>query len=179
MTAHRQHVPLATLNQLTQSESIEVLPLTRLIELFKSDLKNDSHPQSPCFQVDPRNDEPVVFNPGRALRPNGYATCKPSSQKKACPICEGRTTGIIDIAPLSEGYTFINKNLYPMVTPYHGSIMQGIQIDKIIEPKVISGFHFLQWTSSFHDNDWQNMPIEDGNNCIAKAWRTGEEITFR
>ena len=33
-------------------------------------------------------------------------------------VCQGETTGIIDVAELSEGVTFINKNLYPALYPF-------------------------------------------------------------
>ena len=166
MKTDRQQISSSSLRQLSQTESIDNLTFEDLVTLFSNDFHpvNASHQQN--YQIDPRNNEPVVFNPGRALRPNGYTTKKTSSQKKNCPICEGRTTGILDIAPLSEGFTFINKNLYPMVTPFQlppEKLMENQNSPR--ENSQARGFHFLQWTSSFHDHDWHNMPIED--NMIA------------
>ena len=162
MTSDRQQISPTTLRQLTQSESIDNLTFRTLSKLFSDDLKPAGPSQSPQYQVDPRNDEPVVFNPGRALRPNGYTKEKSSPQKKSCPICEGLTTGILDIAPLSEGFTFINKNLFPMLIPFQTPVDGQEQQTDHKENKVPQGFHLLQWTSSFHDKDWHNMPIEDG-----------------
>lgn len=70
-----------------------------------------------------------------------------------CAICRGETTGVLDVADLSEGFTFINKNLYPAVYP-HG-ILKGANKNNAL------GFHFLQWTSSIHGNDWHNMSTAD------------------
>jgi hypothetical protein len=52
------------------------------------------------------------------------------------------------VAELSEGFTVINKNLFPIVYPFGGE-------------DVASGLHLLQWTSSQHDKDWHNMPLRD------------------
>jgi hypothetical protein len=55
---------------------------------------------------------------------------------------------VVDRAELSEGFTFINKNLFPIVYPFEGE-------------DVAAGLHFLQWTSSQHEKDWHNMPLCD------------------
>ena len=162
MTTDRHHIPLSTLQKLTQSESIDNLTFNELITYFSTDLKTTSAGQKLQYQIDPRNEEPVVFTPGRALRPNGYIKSHSPTKANSCPICEGRTTGILDAAPLSEGFTFINKNLYPMVTPFQTSPNNQVQQDQPVGNKQARGFHFLQWTSSFHETDWHNMPIGDG-----------------
>ncbi|MFP4011771.1 MAG: hypothetical protein ACLFUM_08720, partial [Spirochaetaceae bacterium] len=96
------------------------------------------------YARDPRDDEMTVFNEQRARRPHDYAesagetrtagtprSATPGDEAprdgapgdeapgdaRSCPICAGETTPIIDIEPLSEGFTFINQNLYPIFTP--------------------------------------------------------------
>jgi galactose-1-phosphate uridylyltransferase len=80
-------------------------------------------------------------------------------------IYQGRTTGIVDVAELSEGFTFINKNLYPVLYPYTqmevSSRLDQDSKQEIGDRHLAQGLHFLQWTSSFHDRDWHNMPLED------------------
>ncbi len=78
------------------------------------------------------------------------------STANSAPSARARTTGILDVAELSEGFTFINKNLFPVVYPFAAlptadSATCGSR-----------GLHFLQWTSSLHDKDWHNMPLSDG-----------------
>lgn len=94
-----------------------------------------------------------------------------------CPICQGRTTGVVDVAELSEGFTFINKNLFPIVYP-----ASDRQADANAACGT-GGMHFLQWTSSLHDRDWHNMPLADGavvmNRLAAlekKSLETGEQV---
>ena len=38
-------------------------------------------------------------------------------EQRECIICMGQTTQVLDMAKLSEGFTFINKNLYPIFYP--------------------------------------------------------------
>jgi galactose-1-phosphate uridylyltransferase len=58
---------------------------------------------------------------------------------------------------LSEGFTFINKNLYPVLFPPG----QPGNNPPLVEGRSAYGLHFLQWTSSYHDRDWHNMPVDD------------------
>jgi galactose-1-phosphate uridylyltransferase len=102
----------------------------------------------------------VIFNPRRAHRPEGYTSPTLSKAARPCPICSGKTTRILDIAELSDGFTFINKNLFPMVVPPTEAIDSPKQ-DTLSEGKIATGLHFLQWTSSRHDIDWHNMPLSD------------------
>ncbi len=71
---------------------------------------------------DPRTAEMTLFNPARAGRPVDYDSAASPKKPAAvspddCPVCSGRTTGILDIRDLSAGRTFINMNLYPMLLP--------------------------------------------------------------
>lgn len=96
--------------------------------------------------VDPRDGVRIVFAAGRAKRPRGAAAPLPA--EGPCPVCEGRLTRVVDVAPLpSGGVTFVNKNLYPIVYPNPGETAHGA--------------HFLQWTSLRHDEDLDALPVED------------------
>src|SRR3972149_6725153 len=72
------------------------------------------------YQVDPRSGDRVVYSEARAKRPHDNVSVgeeKPT-KSKGCVVCEGKTTSIIDIASISEGFTFINKNLFPVTYPF-------------------------------------------------------------
>lgn len=117
----------------------------------------------PYYQIDPRGGERVVYSEARAKRPHDTAPLERPRGQKGCVVCEGKTTSTIDIAPLTEGFTFINKNLFPVVYPYgEGSLTEGGEGDLV--PKTgykAVGTHFLQWTSNQHDRDFDNMKPED------------------
>lgn len=111
--------------------------------------------------VDPRSSEPVIYNPGRSLRPHDYQIRIDAErgERGACPICAGETTGILDWTELNEGITFINKNLYPVLPPpdHDFTYLPGPQ-----------GLHFVQWTSSKHEHDWFNLPLDDCSKVIGR-----------
>jgi galactose-1-phosphate uridylyltransferase len=98
----------------------------------------------------------VVYSTARSVRPHDH----PEEEKAQaagdpdCIICQGKTTGVIDVANLSEGFTFINKNLFPAFYPF-GS--EGV-----------SGLHLLQWTSSFHEADWHNLTLQDASIVMSR-----------
>jgi galactose-1-phosphate uridylyltransferase len=68
---------------------------------------------------------------------------------------------VIDVANLSEGFTFINKNLFPILYPVGDEAISLAEDGDMIQGGHAYGLHLLQWTSSYHDKDWQNMPLED------------------
>ncbi len=136
---------------LVEAKDIEQLEFSELESLFHSEKDPEIRGPGGAAAVDPRDELPVLFNPGRARRPEDYSRPKKSPQpgasvEPACIICQGKTTGIVDYKRLNSGYTFINKNLFPIVFPEEGGTY---------------GFHLLQWTSNHHDQDWHNMPVED------------------
>jgi hypothetical protein len=67
---------------------------------------------------------------------------------------------VIDVTDLSKGFTFINKNLFPILFP-GGSFETSLPDMPDSAGMPAHGFHFLQWTSSQHDKDWHNMPRSD------------------
>ena len=129
------------------------------------------------LQIDPRDNTTVLFNSARAKRPHDNKLISDFNVKKteaACPICEGNTTQIVDMAKLSRGFTFINKNLFPVFYPFPGSeVEEGHKTGKPY------GIHFLQWTSSVHDNDWHNMKMEDLLIVITRLAELEKKLLFQ
>lgn len=147
---------------LIQAPSIDNNSLNEIYAFFQEDAPPEAGHNIPTYQVDPRSGEPVIFNPKRAQRPEGYQTHTTPDKIRPCPICTGQTTRILDLAELSEGFTFINKNLFPMVAPVQsGPNQSGWELPNNTHSLPATGLHFLQWTSSLHDVDWHNLPYED------------------
>ncbi len=123
-------------------------------------------PEALC-QIDPRDGDLVVYNSSRSHRTHMSAGAMPEPEDDSdrCPICKKQMTPIIDIADLSEGFTFINKNLYPIFHPLNRLIdeilEQPLPPDPLHHGRKSTGIHLLQWTSSLHDRDWHNMPQAD------------------
>lgn len=155
------------LDALLQNRAIEDLDVEDIAELVRQEIHEKGYLPDKIVQVDPRSGERILYHSARAKRehdnlPKGVDASQPSPP---CLICEGRTTGIVDLAQLSEGFTFINKNLYPVLYPFEdGTTRQDSSA--LFDPSSDAsnpawGMHFLQWTSSFHGRDWHNMPLAD------------------
>jgi galactose-1-phosphate uridylyltransferase len=153
------------LKALLQAESLEELSASVIFDLFRQEKELQPYLPDAVYRVDPRDGALIIYNSARARRPHdNKAEMKESDvlPEKPCPICQGKTTGVIDVAPLSEGFTFINKNLFPILFPV-------TEVSAILKKKENGfnqggdayGLHLLQWTSSYHDKDWQNMPLSD------------------
>lgn len=143
-----QHLTRSKLEDILQAHDITRLDDEELLALVRDEIKPDHQPLS-LVRTDPRSGDRVVYSTARSVRPHDYpeqAKTK-STQDEDCIICQGKTTGVIDVADLSRGFTFINKNLYPAFYPF--------------EAVGASGLHLLQWTCSFHDTDWHNLDLED------------------
>lgn len=154
MTGSLNRITPTIVSRLIQSKSIETLSGDQFLTYLREDQGLNVFKPEDFGQVDPRNEGRVLFSPSRAVRPNA------DSQKKSisgCPICAGSTTRIIDFTELSDGFSFINKNLYPAFYPH--PVFHALPQEKNGFPAW--GVHLLQWTSSYHDQDWHNMSIED------------------
>jgi galactose-1-phosphate uridylyltransferase len=156
----------AALNKILQAESIDQLSMPELVDLFRQDPELAKFQPDAVYQVDPRDGVVVLYNSARGRRPHDYPEPSVGSKPATnCPICEGKTTGVIDVADLSEGFTFINKNLFPVLYPLAGGsnhqALAGNQGAARTGGQLPYGLHFLQWTSSLHDKDWHNMPLAD------------------
>ena len=163
-----QQISQETLKKILQAVDIDELSYEEIESAFlEEESIKDYIPDGIC-QVDPRNGDRIVYNTARAHRPHDNVPVdeieEPAFSNQDCAICSGKTTGVLDYAELSEGFTFINKNLYPIHYPTDGSERYPTDYGKQ-SPKPdgipTHGLHFLQWTSSFHDRDWHNMPLAD------------------
>lgn len=154
------------LKTLVEVENISTVSLATVADLVRQDSGiQNSLPDGVC-QIDPRNGDRIVYTSRRAARPhdNRPEAQEPVLPERPCPICKGTTTGVVDVAALSEGHTFINKNLFPVVYPDLSS-RRGAERQRERE---IEGLHFLQWSSSFHERDFHNMPAAD---CVVVMQR--------
>lgn len=144
------------LEELLQAADVSQLSEQELERYFRDDQKLVSFAPAGDWAEDPRTGEHVLFNPARARRPSSFATDRAdvrTIRATKCPICRGNTTGVLDSSVLSEGQTFINKNLYAAIFP-HAKPTKGPRTK-------LHGMHFLQWTSTIHSHDWHNMPLKD------------------
>ncbi len=129
---------------LLQAEDVETLSFSDLVELVREEI-SDFFPDG-VYQVDPRNDDCILYHSSRAHRPHDNVLAPSEIPERECAICQGNTTGVIDVAELGDGFTFINKNLFPILYPLDSPA---------------HGLHFLQWTSSQHNEDWHNLAPAD------------------
>ena len=103
------------LHNLVEANSIEDLSTEQVVSSFKMDPLLQNLPDNGKLSIDPRSGEPIIYNPSRATRPHDYPVG--GDRKIECPICAGKSTGVMDLVGLQEGFTFINKNLYPVLNP--------------------------------------------------------------
>lgn len=141
--------------------ALSELSWSRAAELFSRESGALDYAPEGEGGTDPRNGEPTLFNEKRAGRPHDYTAAtgggSRASAVAACPICAGKTTPILDLADLTEGFTFVNTNLYPVAAP-------GASPRSASPPRRSPGFfglHLLQWTSSLHEADWPELSPAD------------------
>ncbi len=135
------------LDEILQAGNVERLSVHDLAELTREEI--EGYLPDGIYHVDPRNGDRILYHSSRGRRPHDNVPASATEiPERDCVICRGDTTGVIDVADLSEGFTFINKNLFPILYPFE-------------DEGLASGLHFLQWTSSQHDKDWHNMPQGD------------------
>jgi galactose-1-phosphate uridylyltransferase len=165
-----QQLGRETLARILEAEDVEGLSFPELVRLYEDEIA-DFVPDGEC-QVDPRNGDRILFASARSDRPHDNLPEPPGEPRPEtpCVICQGDTTGVVDVADLSEGFTFINKNRYPILYPWGvgRSGPGGAGLASAIRGQIASGLHFVQWTSSLHDRDWHNMPLAD---CVIVTQR--------
>jgi galactose-1-phosphate uridylyltransferase len=156
-----------SLGKILQTSRLDDVSADDIFQLFRDEEALHNYLPDAICQTDPRDGSLIIYNSARSRRPHDNAILLSRElENKPCPVCLGNTTGVIDVADQSQGFTFINKNLFPILYDMNG----GANAEKLGE--VLSeiplyrgipayGLHFLQWTSSYHDKDWQNMPLED------------------
>lgn len=152
---------------LLQVANIDEIPLTDIVDMVRQEIAEARYLPEQDYQIDPRTGDRIIYHSARSSRGHDNQP-EPTSRgpsADSCMICQGRTTGIVDVTQLSEGFTFINKNLFPVLYPFR-ELLDNAQPDdgpkdSNVGQQMARGLHFLQWTSSFHSRDWQNMPHED------------------
>lgn len=149
-----------TLLNLLQIAAIDELPLSDIAELFRREINEARYHPVHVYQTDPRTGEHILYHTARSSRVHDNVPESNSERylSDSCMVCDGETTGIVDAAQLSEGFTFINKNLFPVLFPFPQTADES-KTDR----QIARGLHFLQWTSSYHDRDWHNMPLDDAS----------------
>ncbi|HHT9153916.1 MAG TPA: hypothetical protein ACFYEM_10390, partial [Candidatus Hypogeohydataceae bacterium YC40] len=135
----------------------------KLLKSVSSDPSIANNKPLQYFQIDPRNGDRVVYSIARARRPHdtnklSLEGTQPTASG-SCVVCEGKTTAIVDMASTSEGFTFINKNLFPITYPFEEEPKGSDPFSRTGQCAI--GTHFLQWPSNRHDRDLDNMPLED------------------
>jgi galactose-1-phosphate uridylyltransferase len=122
---------------LTQINKVDRVTYSDLVDLFRRKLGNQGNLPDIETQIDPRNGERILYNTARSRRPHDK----------------------------SEGFTSINKNLFPIVFPFENGESDDVVFKDqgYLSPEGLAakGLHFLQWSSSYHDHDWHNMSRED------------------
>lgn len=156
---------------------------SEMLEWLASDPAITGHIPNQTCQLDPRDGSLVVYNTARSSRyhdTRSQATVVADAEQP-CPICEGKVTRILDLAPLSKGFTFISQNLFPILNPSprlaDELLVRAIYPDPEHSGRVAYGMHLLQWTSSRHDDDWHNMPIKDLKVVLTRLARLEQRLT--
>lgn len=153
------------LNQILEAQKIEQISFEQLEQSVLNDEAIAKFSPDGVCQMDPRTGDRIIYNSKRASRPHDNRPAETntllSEIEKECVICQGKTTNVLDIADLSEGFTFINKNLFPVFYPFKKVETIVPALDSLKKDVQVSGFHLLQWTSSLHAKDWQNMQLID------------------
>ena len=135
-----------------------------LLSKLEADRSIQPQSQADLCQLDPRDGTIVLYAEHRALRQDEHSE-KTRNKVSPCPICHGQLTEVVDVLDLSDGFTFISQNRFPVVYPANVQLHQTSRDSLYPDPHHIGryayGVHLLQWSSSVHDHDWHNMPIAD------------------
>lgn len=166
-----QQLKMEHIHTLISARDVQDLSIREIMEDILDDAQMAAFlPDSLC-QIDPRTGDVVVYNSSRSTRVQTTEHVHaPKNRDDRCPICLAKSTRIIDLQPLSTGFTFINKNLYPILHPLECILKdvgeRPLAPDPFHHGRSSYGFHLLQWTSSIHENDWHNMPLADCLICF-------------
>lgn len=173
-----QQLNKTDLQGLLQADTIDDLSVSQIFDFFHAEESLQKFLPDAMYRIDPRDNTLVTYNSARASRPHDNVVEQPDAgppKNPNCPICTANTTGVVDVAELSEGFTFINKNLFPILYPPKNGNTDGA-----VTPKggPAYGLHLLQWTSSHHDKDWQNMPLEDRVTVLERLAQLERKLLF-
>ncbi|HLG31028.1 MAG TPA: hypothetical protein VI387_12530, partial [Candidatus Brocadiales bacterium] len=158
---------------LVDFEDISNISYNDIIQNLLSDKDIEKNKPVGICQIDPRTNDRIIYSEARARRPRPErsegsrdeilrSAQNDTSCASSCVVCAGKTTSIIDMAETSEGYTFINKNLFPVLYPETNSTPTDIPFPSLFASgyKAV-GAHFLQWPSNVHESDFHNMDLSD------------------
>lgn len=174
-----------TIKALTECEDISKFDPERIFSSIQKEKQITSFIPDEYCQIDPRDGAMILYNTARAKRPHDNAPNKKQPEKKetkSCPVCEGKTTGVVDVAELSKGYTFINKNLFPILYP--PEVINPRYLEESLYPdpshhgRAAWGIHLLQWSSSYHNDDWHNMAREDRITVLNRLAAVERKLLF-
>ncbi len=176
-----QRITKDILKTILQTDDVTTLGADELIKLVEEEKGLEAFLPDGACQVDPRNGDRVLFNTARARRPHdNRAEEKSAAAQRPCVVCQGKTTGVVDVVELSEGFSFINKNLFPMLYPVSKDEQavnrEGISAPASAAAEKALGVHLLQWTSCAHEHDWYNMPIDDLALVMQRLGRLEEKL---
>ena len=168
------HLHRALIEAQRLEPALDQIRFSELLNWLSADPAIAAHTPDQTCQLDPRDGSLVVYNSRRAERHHDVAVdhSVAHSDSAPCPICAGSATRIIDVAAQSEGFTFLSQNLYPILNP--SPCLTDTLLSRALYPdpqhigRVAYGLHLLQWTSSFHDRDWHNMPLVDLQVCVER-----------
>ena len=121
------------------------------------------------YGVDPRNGEATLFNEsgrvGPTTTPRARRFRREHHRQTSSPAHLRRdTTEIIDTAELSDGFTFINENLYPIVPPRVPAHPRTTGL--LGDGGHSLGLHFIQWTSSYTTTTGPSSTREDRRSVV-------------
>lgn len=153
-----RELELQRIDALTEAPDCGRLDGGTLQRLVRAERDIRPYRPEPECRFDPRDGMPILYSMARARRPHDTRPETASTpSERPCPVCEGRTTRIVDVATAGPGVTFINKNLYPILYPGGRPGTHPEAGDARSAP--VSGSHFLQWTSNRHDLDLHNVSL--------------------
>jgi galactose-1-phosphate uridylyltransferase len=154
---------------------------SEMLDWLASDPAITGHTPDQTCQLDPRDGSLVVYSTARSGRSSDTIPPPEEHGGQSCPICQGKVTRILDLAPLSRGFTFISQNLFPILNPAprlaDELLARAIYPDPDHCGRVAYGMHLLQWTSSCHASDWHNMPVKDLKVVLNRLARLEKRLT--
>lgn len=155
-------LPAAQLQAMIELADCGEATANQLLDAVRRDKAIRKHRPEGDVRVDPRDGMPIVYSMARAKRPHDARPAEDggglvTSDAATCPVCQGQTTGILDVAKAGPGVTFINKNLFPVMFPERGKAPPELFARRALasQQKAVGG-HYLQWTSDVHDIDLHN-----------------------
>lgn len=167
------------LPDLETKPDISITPFSELTDSLTNDPSVKGSGSADLCQLDPRDGSMVVYAEHRSLRRDEHKGRTPA-RSTGCPVCAGKLTQVVDYAAQSDGFTFISQNMYPVLYPQTPRPIDPSGLPLYPDPhhlgRVAFGFHLLQWSSSIHELDWHNLPLEDVLVCMQRLQRLEHKL---